>query len=209
MRLFLSSYRLGPDPSRLLHLVGVPGRALVVANAADGWPDAARQWAVRSEFAALGALGFDCAELDLRRFVGRPTEVRAELARCSLVWVRGGNTFVLRTLLARSGADTALRELLAADAVAYGGYSAGACVLAPSLRGLELVDDPAEVGPLCGGEPLWDGLGLVPFRIVPHYRSPGHEHPERIEELVQMYRNLGVDYRALADDEVIVIGAAP
>lgn len=33
------------------------------------------------------------------------------------------------------------RELLTADTLVYAGYSAGPCVLSPSLRGLELVDD--------------------------------------------------------------------
>ena len=58
-----------------------------------------------------------------------------------MAWLRGGNTFMLRYALYRCGADAMLRELLAADALVYAGYSAGACVLSPSLRRLELVDD--------------------------------------------------------------------
>ena len=43
--------------------------------------------------------------------------------------------FMLRYALYRSGADAVFRELLAADALVYAGYSAGPCVLSPSLRG--------------------------------------------------------------------------
>ena len=44
----------------------------------------------------------------------------------------------------------AVIRLLADDAVAYGGYSAGICVLAPTLRGLEGVDNPAFLRTLYG-----------------------------------------------------------
>lgn len=206
MRLFLSSYRLGGAPHLLTRLAGTGGRAVVVANAADAWPAQARAWAVRSEVDTLGALGYSCAELDLRRHVGDPAGVRAALAGAALVWARGGNTFVLRAQLARSGADTVLRGLLAEDALAYGGYSAGACVACPSLRGLEALDDPAEVAQACGGAaPRWDGLGLVPYQVVPHHRSPGHEHPERVEALLAWHLREGTPVRALTDTEVVIV----
>ncbi|GAA4471493.1 hypothetical protein GCM10023094_02300 [Rhodococcus olei] len=207
MRLFLASYRFGAHPDRLLRLVGRPGRAAVVANAADAWGPA-RASAVVSDLVPLRRMGFDAREVDLRDFVGAPDRLRAELSGHDLVWVRGGNTFVLRAQLARSGADTVLTDLLREDALVYAGYSAGACVMAPSLRGLELVDDPGEVEPTCGVPVIWDGLGLIDDAIVPHYRSPGYEPAESalIEEIVHRYRRDGITHRALTDDEVIVVG---
>ncbi|MGW6694972.1 Type 1 glutamine amidotransferase-like domain-containing protein [Rhodococcus sp. NPDC054953] len=207
MRLFLASYRFGADPDRLLRLTGGPGRVAVIANAADAW-GSARDSAVVSDLVPLRRLGFEPQELDLRRFVNAPDRLRDELSGYRTVWVRGGNTFVLRAQLARSGADTVLTDLLRADALVYAGYSAGACVLAPSLRGLDLVDDPAEVAAACGVPVVWEGLGLVDHAIVPHYRSPGYpaEESARIERIADGYRRDGVKHRTLTDDEVIVVG---
>ncbi|MFF5209060.1 Type 1 glutamine amidotransferase-like domain-containing protein [Streptosporangium sp. NPDC000396] len=86
----------------------------------------------------------------------------------------------------------------------YAGYSAGCCVLAPSLRGLELVDDPGAVRELYGADPLWDGLGLLEYAIVPHYRS---EHPESeaVELVAAHYRTENVRHRTLRDGQAIVI----
>ncbi|TQF65759.1 peptidase [Rhodococcus spelaei] len=210
MRLFLSSYRFGADPDRLLNLVGEPGRVAVIANAADAW-GGARASAVLSDLVPLRRLGFEPAELDLREFVGRPDALRAALSRVQMVWVRGGNTFVLRAQFARSGADVVLPDLLRGDALVYAGYSAGACVMSPSLRGLELLDDPAEVEPTCGVPVVWDGLGLVDHAIVPHYRSPGYEPAEAalVEQVADNYRRSGTPLRTLTDDEVIVVGQGP
>lgn len=207
MRLFLASYRFGADPGRLVRLVGGPGKVAVIANAADAW-GRARDSAVVSDLVPLRRLGFDPHEVDLRRFLGAPDRLRAELSGYDAVWVRGGNTFVLRAQFARSGADTVLTELLREDALVYAGYSAGACIMAPSLRGLELVDDPAEVEPTCGVPVIWAGLGLIDDAIVPHHRSPGYApgESELIDRIVDGYRRDGTRFRALTDDDVIVVG---
>ena len=65
--------------------------------------------------------------------------------------------------------------LLESRRIILGFALAGAVVAGPSLRGLELMDDPFEL-PDGYDEPLiWHGLGLTPFAIVPHYQS---RHPE-------------------------------
>lgn len=205
MRLFLSSYRFGAHPDRLLALVGRPGRVAVVANAADAWPPRARDSAVVSDMVPLRRLGFVPEEVDLRSFVGDPHGLASRLARFPLVWVRGGNTFVLRAQFARSGADTVLPDLLAADALVYAGYSAGACVMTPTLRGLEYADDPAEVHPTCGISPIWDGLGLVDYAIVPHVGSADLDESGSTDHTIEYYRNAGIECRPLTDDQVIVV----
>jgi dipeptidase E len=76
-------------------------------------------------------------------------------------------------------------------------------VAGPSLRGLELMDDPFEV-PEGYDEPLtWHGLGLTPFAIIPHYQS---RHPEAAaaEKVVSYMRARRTRYRAISDGEVIV-----
>ncbi|MFD1811837.1 Type 1 glutamine amidotransferase-like domain-containing protein [Rhodococcus gannanensis] len=206
MRLFLASYRFGAHRDRFVRLVGDAARIAVIANAADAW-GTARDSAVVSDLVPLRRLGFDASEVDLREYAGAPDRLRERLSEFGAVWVRGGNTFVLRAQLAACGGDAVLTELLRTDALVYAGYSAGACVLSPSLRGLELADDPAEVRTVCGREAIWDGLGLIDFAIVPHHRSPGYppEEVELIDRIAEGYRRAGTPHRTLADDQVVVI----
>ncbi len=204
VRLYLSSFRLGGCPERLAALARGRTRAVVIANAADVYPPDGRSEAVAREVDALSELGFQVDELDLRDyFDGRSVE--DELRRSDLVWVRGGDVFTLRYSLARSGADRALSELVEADAVAYGGYSAGVCVLAPTLRGLEEVDDLAGLRGLYGAEPIWDGLRLLDYAIVPHVDSPDHPESEACGRVADMYRAAGTPHRTLRDGDVLVI----
>jgi dipeptidase E len=83
-----------------------------------------------------------------------------------------------------------------------------ACVLSPSLRGLELVDDPAAVTGTYGASPLWDGLGLLDKAFIPHYQSPGHPETAAIDKVVARYQATGVAYRALQDGQALLVDGA-
>ena len=206
MRLYLSSFRMGDHPEHLAALAGEDGRrAVVIANAMDDAPPDVRRAGVKLELAALAGLGFDAAELDLRGYFGQEQRLRHDLAGVCLAWLRGGNVFMLRYALSRSGADIVFRDLLAADALVYAGYSAGACVLSPSLRGLELVDDADAVTRIYGSQPLWDGLALLHEAFVPHFQSPGHPETAAIELVVARYRAEGSTYRALHDGQALLV----
>jgi dipeptidase E len=206
VRLYLSSFRMGDHPEHLLALAGQDSRrAVVIANALDDAPPDVRRAGAERELAALTGLGLEAAELDLRGYFGPRQLLRRDLAGIGLAWLRGGNVFMLRYALARSGADAVLAGLLAADALVYAGYSAGSCVLSPSLRGLELVDDPAAVTRAYGAPPVWDGLALLTEAFVPHYRSPGHPETAAIERVVARYRADGIPYRALRDGQALLI----
>ncbi|GAA3873356.1 Type 1 glutamine amidotransferase-like domain-containing protein [Streptomyces sedi] len=208
MRMYLSSWRIGDHPERLLALLDSPGthRVAVIANAVDALPAAARRAAVEREIDALTALGLRPVELDLRAYFDQPPErVAVALERFPMVWVRGGNVFVLRHALARSGADRALTELLRRNAVVYAGYSAGACVLAPELHGLEQCDDPSAVTAAYDASPRFDGLALLDYVVVPHIDSPGHPETEVLGAVADRYRGRGVAHRTLRDGQALVI----
>jgi len=197
---------MGDHPEHLVALVGRDGRrGVVIASAMDDAPLDVRRASVELELAALADLGLGAAELDLRGYFGDQQRLRQDLAGVSMAWLRGGNTFMLRYALYRSGADTVFRDLLAANALVYAGYSAGACVLSPSLRGLELVDDADAVPRTYGSPPLWDGLALLHEAFVPHYRSPGHPETAAIERVVTRYRAEGIPYRTLHDGQALLV----
>ncbi|MDR6913060.1 dipeptidase E [Rhodococcus fascians] len=204
MRLFLSSYRFGGHSDEFARLTGPPADLAVIANAADAWPAAARESSLRSEFGPLRALGYRPSELDLRDFAGRPAAFERALAAFDAVWVRGGNTFVLRAQMARSGADEVIRGRVRADTIAYGGYSAGACVAAPSLAGVEDADDPNAVRPVAGIDPVWSGLGLVDFSVVPHLDSVLDEQDSGWATLRRLRRE-GIETHGLTDSQAIVV----
>ncbi len=124
----------------------------------------------------------------------------ASLGSYDLVWVRGGNVFVLRRVLADSGADRLLVDLLEGDRVTYGGYSAGACVLGTDLRELRLVDDPTTVV-----DPITTGLALLDRPLVPHVHSAGHPESLRCDRVEAVYIARGQAHGALRDGQVLLV----
>jgi dipeptidase E len=149
--------------------------------------------------------------LDLRDYFGARGRLAAELPRYRMVWVRGGNTFVLRYAMAASGADTLIVDLIRRDALVYAGYSAGVCVLAPSLRGLDEdgLDDPGLVRSVYGdADPIWDGLGVLDYMVLPHFESPGHPETEAVGRAVERIWAAGLPHRTLRDGEAIVLDGA-
>jgi dipeptidase E len=206
VRLYLSSFRLGNQPQRMVQMTRAPKRALVVVNSCDLFPEHERAPKAQQELAALGGLGLEPEELDLRDYfdvASRPT-LANRLSEADLLWVRGGNPFVLLRAMKRTGFDALLRDALDRDALVYGGYSAGIAVLTPSLRGIELVDDPVAVPPGYDSQIEWGCLGILPYSVAPHYRSE-HGESAQIEDVVSYFIDHHMLFVALRDGEAIVV----
>jgi dipeptidase E len=206
--MYLSSFRMGDHPEDLVALVEAGRQAVVIANAMDHEPGADRHAGVQRELDALADLGIEAEELDLRTYFGQPERLGRCLRACGLVWLRGGNVFLLRYSLAASGADSVLTALVREDALVFGGYSAGPCVLGPTLRGFEIADDPDAVPSIYGASPVWDGLGVLDYVIVPHVNSPDHPETERCGAIADRFRAEGVPHRTLRDGQAIVINGS-
>ena len=178
----------------------------VVANAVDTDPVDVRREKVAGEVRALAALGLLVEGLDLREHTGATTaQMMQVLSAFHGLWVRGGNVFVLRSAMAVSAADTAVVDLLAEDGLVYAGYSAGPCVLAPSLAGLASVDDADAPRRLGLGDPLMDGLGVLERRVVPHVASPTHPESAALDALARRYTREGVPHLRLSDGQALVV----
>jgi dipeptidase E len=190
----------------LLALLGDGKRAALIENALDLYSDDAREMHRRDIYdpaAELASLGIATTRLDLRDYFGQPEALSEALGSYDLVWVVGGNTFVLRRAMKQSGFDDVITGMLDSDKIVYGGFGAGAAVAAPGLCGMQLFDDSGEVPRGYDPETVWDGLGLIDHSIVPHFRSP---HPETAaaERVTRHLSGQGLRYRALRDGEVIV-----
>lgn len=204
MRLYLSSYRLGSRPEELLDLLGNGRRTAQIGNALDGEDEAIRVESIRQDTVRLRNIGLQPEELDLRKYFGRPDVLKKALADFDLIWVRGGNAFVLRRAFRQSGADVVIPDRLRQDAIAYAGASAGAVNMGPHLHGIELVDPADEVPAGYGKDIVWEGLGVFPYSIVPHYKS---DHPESsaIGKTVDYLIEHHMPFIALHDGEAIVV----
>jgi dipeptidase E len=206
MRLYLSSYQWGEHPETILELLGKDKRhAAIITNAADQFPEDGILDRLKHDQIFLKGMGISSARLDLRDYFDKSnSELETDISKFGFIWVRGANVFVLRRAFRKSGFDKILMSILDEDKIVYGGYSAGACIMGNTLRGLDLVDDayiaPAGYDP----EPIWDGLNLLPYAVVPHYKSDHPESPS-VEKTVQYYDKNHIPYKTLRDGEAIVI----
>lgn len=202
MRLYLSSYQLGDRPELFSALVRGDRRGLIVLNALDGADEDRHPSELAKQTANLAAIGLTGTELDLREV--SPLNIAEKFGEPDFIWVRGGNVFTLRMAMARSGLDVLLRDRLAADRFVYAGFSAGACVLAPSLAGLELCDSVEEARVLFG-EVRFDGLALLDRPVVPHLDSPEHPESEVLTRVGALYDQAGRPFWALNDGQALVV----
>jgi dipeptidase E len=206
MRLYLSSYRFGDRIDLLLAMVGQGARVGVVSNALDAIPQSSRDnyaRTVHDPIAELRGHGLDAADLDLRRYFGKPDKLEEVLSKLDLVWAVGGNSFLLRRAMRQSGFDTLLPKFLEADRLAYGGWSAGAVVACPDLRGIELMDEPDVVAEGYDPAPVYDGLNLIAFHLVPHYESDHPESPAAAKVTAYLLDH-ALPYRTMRDGDVLI-----
>ncbi len=134
MHLYLSSYHIGHQGHSLAHLA-LGKRALVVTNALDFSNDSERlRLGTEREIAGLADLGIAAEILDLRDYFGFQSLLSEKLTAAGMLWVVGGNTFLLRKAMHLSGLDELIQGKRDDEHFLYGGYSAGICVLSPSLE---------------------------------------------------------------------------
>lgn len=171
-------------------------------NACDVFADRLRVFP--REVEDLRSVGFHAEELDLRAYFDRARDMASRLARYDLVWVVGGNAFVLARAMNASGFGRAARELLASGSLVYAGYSAGACVTGPDLAGIDLMDHPDSLPDGYDSSMSTATLAWLPWRVVPHWRS---DHPESAgaDAAVRHLEAAGLEFRAVSDGDVIVV----
>ncbi len=207
MKLYLSSFRMGERFDDLVSVLGPGAKVAVVSNALDYISADARRVYAASGFNAQRVFidrGLDAFDLDLRAHFDAPQTLEDALDGVRLVWAVGGNAFLLRRAMRQSGFDRCVPSRVREGRLIYGGWSAGAVVAGPDLEGIELVDDPAVTAEGYETAIVREGLGLVDFTVVPHYRSD-HPEAEAIERVAAFRQERGLPFRTLCDGEVIVV----
>ena len=206
MRLFLSSQDLGNYSEVLVDLVGQNKKAYFINNAKDDMTKAEKQASTADKKRMFQDFGFEFKELDLRDYFGKTNLLKKDLKDAGLIWSSGGNTFILRRAMAASGLDKFLVNALAEDKFVYGGSSAGSCVAAKTLEGIDK-GDRAQPDAVPDNYPskeiIWEGLGLVPFMIVPHCGSDWFDH--KAKATIEYLKEHKLPYKALQDGQVVVV----
>ena len=110
----------------------------------------------------------------------------------------------LRRAFYLSGLDSILQKKLHEDDFVYSGYSAGVCVLAPTLNGLHIADDPQAMPKGYVPQIIWTGLGFIPYCVAPHYRSNHSESP-LIEKEIEYFIEQKIPFVVLRDGEALIL----
>ncbi len=204
--MYLSSYNLGDYTDKLKEMIPANNKVGYIGNALDSSVvDPVRKAdRLNRNMQELNELGFDCFDLDLKKYFGKEDALRELVDTLGTIWVSGGNVFVLRQAFKLSGFDNILLELNKQDDFLYGGYSAGICILGPTLDGYHIVDDATETPYEGWDEVLWDGLGIIDYTFLPHFESD-HPESEAIGKSLEYCKEKALSYKTIRDGEVIIV----
>lgn len=203
MKLYMSSYKLGNNTDELKKWIEKHGNKMIlIPNSRDVFPDGERlRSGIKKDEDMLREIGFDVTTISLKDYFNNSKQLEIDFSKYNAFFAIGGNSFALRMAMKLSGFDEFLRKQIDNKNFLYGGYSAGICVLSPSLRGLELVDEP--INPYNEENVIYDGLNIIDFVPVPHYKS---DHPEShlMDNVVQFLLEKDIRYQTLKDGDVII-----
>jgi dipeptidase E len=206
MKFYLSSFKLGNKAKELARLMFDNKRIGYIPNACDytNVDMDRRNDTNKNDMAELSNLGLSVELLDLKGYFGKTEKLSDKINELGGVFIRGGNTFILRQAMKLSGFDKIFKELLKRDDFVYAGYSAGICVLAPNFKALQIVDDPTDKPYKELQETIWGGLSFLDYIILPHYKS---DHPESadIDKEAKFCKKNNIPFKTLRDGEVIII----
>jgi dipeptidase E len=167
MRLLLSSFGpSSPHDRALVELVCRPleeVRVGYIENAYDLYDDQASLDEGRQ---SLRRAGYSFDLVDLRHWRGDREGLADRLGGFDVLLLTGGNPYYLRSLMALTGADSIITELVRHGTI-YAGASAAAVVAGPTLRHFDELDDPGQAEVL-----IWEGLALTDLVIAPHVDNP-------------------------------------
>jgi dipeptidase E len=205
MKFYLSSYRIGNEVKKLKKMIPRNKKTALIMNSLDCYTDLKRRKKNELEnIKELTEVGLDVEILDLRDYFNRKKLLRKKMKEFGVFWVIGGNTFVLRQAMKLSGFDIILKSMLKKNNILYGGYSAGICILAPTLKGIALMDDPKAKPYGKKSKIIWDGLDILDYSIVPHYKS-NHPESKMADKAVEYMIKNKMLFKVLRDGEVIII----
>ena len=201
---YLSSYKLGDKTEELKRWIAEHNNKIcLIPNSRDVFPDGERKTkGIQEDVKDLENIGFDVTVISLKDYFNRKEELSKRLEEFNAFYAIGGNTFALRQAMYLSGFDKYLKSIENKPDYLYAGYSAGICVLAKDMHGLDICDDPS-INPY-GIETIWEGLGYFDYIFLPHYKS-NHKETKLIDDSVEYCNKNHIKYKTLRDGDVIIV----
>ncbi len=208
MKFYLSSYKLGNELDKLKQLIDqTTGKFGYVPNSLDyiGADPQRRIDSIQNDINDLKDLGADVEIVDLKDYFGKENVLRDKLSSLSGLYVRGGNTFVLRQAMKLSGLDNLIIEMQSSTQnFLYIAYSAGVCILSSTLKPYAITDDSNNFPYTEISDQIWEGLGILSFIFQPHYKSDHPESASTDKEIEYCIENK-ILFKAFHDGEVLII----
>lgn len=203
MKLYLSSYKIGNKTEELKKWIDEHGNKIcLIPNSRDIYPESERKSkGIQADVDELTNFGFDVTIISLKDYFNTKEELQKKLKQFNAFYVIGGNTFALRQAMYLSGFDEYLKTIKGNPNYLYAGYSAGICVLAKDMHGLDVCDAP-NINPY-GIDTMWNGLGYFDYIFLPHYKS-NHKETKLIDDSVEYCNKNNIRYKTLRDGDVII-----
>ena len=203
MILYLSSDKLGNRTEELKKWIDKRGNKIcLIPNAKDVYLESEKKSSrIQADVNELSDLGFDVTIISLKDYFKNKEGLLERLKEFNAFYVIGGNAFVLRQAMYLSGFDEYLKTIQNNPNYLYVGYSAGICILAKDMHGLERCDDP-NMNPY-GMDTMWNGLGYFDYIFLPHYKS-NHKETKLIDECVAYCDKNKIQYKTLHDGDVMI-----
>lgn len=202
MKFYISSFKIGNDPNKLLDLFDGEKVIAYISNALDFAKPESKQKHVDWDIRELTLADFEVMPIDVTDYFDKQTSLQELLQHVQGVYVSGGNTYDLRRAMHLSGFDTILTESLLPTDFVYAGYSAAGCVLSQTLKGYDIVDDP-NLRTFGDYETMWEGLGIIDWQFAPHFDSDHHESDD-VNKEIAYYEEHNMPYKKLRDGEVLI-----
>lgn len=207
MKFYLSSFKIGNEERKLIELTENGNKKVAyINNALDFATDLERKnKSDAADITDLQRIGFTVDILDLKKYFHNHDGLKEKLDQYDVIWVRGGNTFVLAQAMRLSGFDEIVKKYYREKRdILYGGYSAGGCILGPTLKGIHLADEPEQKPYGEEHQTIWDGLCILDYVIAPHYKSD-HQESNDMDRAIEFMIDNKILFKALKDGEVIII----
>ncbi|WP_216693352.1 Type 1 glutamine amidotransferase-like domain-containing protein [Dietzia psychralcaliphila] len=199
MNLLLLSLGVGAVPDFIAEHVARPAPAVRIGYLNDAASPYAGAEFVAAERAQLSDLGYVLTDITAADF-GDAGAFASALDGVDVLYVAGGNTFVLLAALRRHGADAVLVDRVRAG-LPYIGSSAGSVITGPSIEPISLMDDPSAAPDLADRS----GLGLVETVVIPHADGALPPYPPAL--IARLKDTYGSDYplTCVNDDQALLV----
>jgi len=199
MKFYLSSYRI-PDTQSFYKFIGKD-----LSNIKLGLIFNAKDYKSKEEYTQklfettgyFNNLGIKVEKIELLNYIDKPEDLLNKFKEFDILWFNGGNTYCLRWALAESKSEKILKRALESGVI-YGGDSAGAILVGPTLKYYDTADDP-KLAPRA----LYDGLGYIDTAILPHWGSGEFDHV--LGDIEQKLKDDGNKTKRLTNDEYLLI----